>query len=83
LRAPFKTSRHRLSLKGEVDRFLAGEIDLAPTQLAALRAYMRRFIVSRAEAVLTLEKAIDSLEGRESFREWFAAARLHDFDPTS
>lgn len=48
----------------------------------ALTAYLRRFIVSKGEALIALAHAIESLQTREDYAKWFKAARMADLDPT-
>jgi hypothetical protein len=81
LSTPFRLEPMEAPLRAVITAFLAGDRLLTPTEMLALKLYLRRWIVGRAKTIVVMEHDLESLEDPGDFQRWLTAARCADFDP--
>ena len=70
-------------LKPAVEAYLSGD-PLDQAQIAALRAYMRQWIMApvwRGKEVVDLRRRVDGLSSRQTIERWLDDALELDIDP--
>lgn len=71
------------ALRPAVEAYLRGA-DLAPEQIAALRAYLRQWIMTpvwHGEDIELLRRLVDHIESRPTIKAWLARAEQCGIDP--